>query len=397
MQVRSRAARRRARPMLAARPLRTATALRPSPRPDENAFLRAQGVFMSVGESVAPSSSDVAVGEPVGAIERGLPRSLVVHVGAATAYGLLTHALFRASFAPRLNVMSAGFLFGAPFAIGAVAAMGAWRQRRFDWRAALLAPWLACFAVAAFYALFALEPLLCVVMAMPVLLVMSTLGGLAAQHVARRPWGSPRAPLALLAAVMLVPFCAGWAESFAPPPDSLRHVHTEIRIAADRDTIWHNITRVSAIQPSEQRFSIFHALGLPKPRQAILDKDGVGGVRDAMFEQGLSFIEAVTQWQRDQEMRFTIEIDHSKALPPLLAAIDSSYFRVLDGRYAIQPLPDGSCILYLDSHERLSTRYNWYASLWTDGIMHHLQTYILRIIRGRCEAQASSGAHLATR
>jgi hypothetical protein len=58
---------------------------------------------------------------------------------------------------------------------------------------------------------------------------------------------------------------------------------------------------------------------------------------------------------------------------------------VIEGRYRIVPAGDGRWILKLDSTQRLSSRFNWYASFWTDRVMGHLQNYILRIIRDRCE------------
>jgi hypothetical protein len=42
--------------------------------------------------------------------------------------------------------------------------------------------------------------------------------------------------------------------------------------------------------------------------------------------------------------------------------------------------------LHLSSRHRLSTRFNFYAGVWTDFIMHDLQQAILSVIRQRAEA-----------
>ncbi len=317
-------------------------------------------------------------------------RTALLHVALAAGYGVLTHAAFRSELLyGRLNVMSAGFLFLAPFAIGLIAAPRTRRRTRFDWRYVLYMPWLACLAVVGAGAVFAHEPLLCIVMALPVVLAMASLGSIGPYFFSRLRMNGGFLQVSTVVAAMLAPYFVAYAESFAPPSDSMRKVHTEIDIKADKSIIWQNITRVAEIQPKEHRFSVFHTLGLPRPREAVLSRDGVGGVRDAMFEQGLNFVETVTHWQDQQELRFTIEVDHSKSLPPLIGAIEGVYFRVLEGRYAIEPLPHGSVRLHLDSAERLGTRFNWYAGLWTDSIMHHLQEYILRIVKERCEKQAA--------
>jgi hypothetical protein len=211
------------------------------------------------------------------------------------------------------------------------------------------------------------------------------------EHVAQR---SLRA--VALALVVTAPFFTGVAESVVPPAPAMRSVRTQIDIDADPDITWRNVTRVAAIQPSEHRFSILHVLGLPRPREAVLSHDGVGGIRDAQFEQGLSFIEQVTHWDARRDLRFTIEIDRTRTVSPLMTAIDG-HFRVLEGHYSIEPLDHGRVRLHLVSSERLDTRFNGYAGLWTDEVMRHLQTYILRIIKARCEAQAAaSGARHAS-
>lgn len=316
-------------------------------------------------------------------------RPAFLRVALAAGYGVVTYAAFRFGWlGGRLNVMSAGFLFLAPFAIGFIAAAPARRRDRFDLSRVLCATGFASLGVMSASALFAREPLLCLVMALPVLAVMSSLGGVASDFLHRRPSAMFRV---LGAIAVLAPYLVAYAESFAPAGNSMRTVHTEIDIRADEGVIWRNITRVAEIRPEEHRFSIFHALGLPRPREAVLSSEGVGGIRDARFEQGLSFVETVTHWQDRRELRFAIEVDHTTSPPPLISTIDGSYFRVLEGRYALEPLRDGKVRLHLDSIERLSTRFNGYAGLWTDAIMHHLQTYILRIIKERCEKQPAGG------
>jgi hypothetical protein len=58
---------------------------------------------------------------------------------------------------------------------------------------------------------------------------------------------------------------------------------------------------------------------------------------------------------------------------------------VLEGEYELEPLPDGAVLLHLRSRHRVSTHFNFYATLWTDFIMSDVQGYILSIVRDRAE------------
>jgi hypothetical protein len=131
-----------------------------------------------------------------------------------------------------------------------------------------------------------------------------------------------------------------------------------------------------------------HRMGFPRPVEAVLEGEGVGSVRIARFERDLVFVERVTQWEEGKRIAFTIRADTANIPPTTLdehVTIGGPYFDVLDGRYEIELRPDGTVRLHLSSRQRLSTRFNWYASLWTKRVMSELQTYILRIVKRRAE------------
>ena len=48
--------------------------------------------------------------------------------------------------------------------------------------------------------------------------------------------------------------------------------------------------------------------------------------------------------------------------------------RCLEGTYVIEPLGNGQVRLLLSSKHRLTTRFNFYGGLWTDGVMSDLQS-----------------------
>ncbi|MDP9050832.1 MAG: hypothetical protein M3O31_08935, partial [Acidobacteriota bacterium] len=167
-----------------------------------------------------------------------------------------------------------------------------------------------------------------------------------------------------------------------------RTVSSEIRIHATPQTVWQNIERVPSISPTELRPTWTHRIGFPRPIEATLSYEGVGGVRHASFERGLLFIETVTAWVPDRRLAFTIKADTAHIPATTLdehVTIGGHYFDVLDGEYSIEPLSNGDIVLHLTSHQRLTTDFNGYASLWTDAVMQNLQTSILGVIQHRCE------------
>lgn len=323
--------------------------------------------------------------------------ALTFSVGLALAYGMATQLAFRwQASSPFLAVMSLGFLFVMPAGVGVLTVAAAPSPLRTSWWYALLAPWLTCIALAVATVVFALDALICLVMALPLLLVMSSLGGLSTCLLLRSRLGNRSPHLGVVVLALLMPFLWTPAEQRYRSPDSIRTVRTSVVVRADAASIWRNIARVPLIGPSEQRTNPFHWLGLPRPVEATLSADGLGGVRHARFDNGLTFLETVTDWQPGRTIAFAIEIDRSSPMPAPMAAIGGRYFDVLDGRYRLEPLPDGTTRLHLESTERVTTKFNGYAGWWTDRIMANLQQYILEIVKDRAERDtALAGTNLA--
>ncbi len=153
--------------------------------------------------------------------------------------------------------------------------------------------------------------------------------------------------------------------------------------------MWSNIERVRAFREEEHHFAFSHLIGFPRPVEATLSHEGVGGVRHATFEGGVLFIETITHWEVNKRLTFSIHADSTTIPPTTLdehVTVGGPFFDVLEGEYELHPLPDGSVRLELRSRHRVSTHFNAYATLWTDWIMSDVQSYILEIVRRRCEA-----------
>lgn len=315
-----------------------------------------------------------------------LRRYTLVSLALAVAYGLTLRWLdgLQGPTAPGL-LMTYAFLFGGPFVIGFLFISETPPPRKYKISLWIFGPWLPTVLVFAFALLFKMEGVICVVMAMPLFFLSSSLGGVAAGLLARRKQRSSRATTLCLA---MLPLLLAPAEARLDAPIQTRTVESQIVIHAAADIIWRNIERVPAISPSEIRSTWAQRIGFPRPVEATLSYEGVGGVRHATFERGLLFVETVNIWEPRHRLAFTIRADSAHIPTTTLdehVTIGSRYFDVLDGEYRLEPLADGNTLLHLSSRQRLSTDFNGYAGLWTDLIMQNLQTSILQVIAHRCE------------
>jgi hypothetical protein len=284
-------------------------------------------------------------------------------------------------------VMTAAFLLLGPFAVGYITIDVAERTAPRSVPYSIFVPWPAVLTGITLTYLFNLEGLICIVFALPIALVFSSLGGVAAWQQARIRRNEKRG--FTTACVAVLPLLLAPLETQIKPPVEYRTVETEIRIHAQESIVWKNIERVRPIAPAELPRTWAHAIGFPRPVEATLSFEGEGGVRHASFEHGLVFIETVTQWNPDHLLAFSIKADTEHIPRTTLdehVTIGGPYFDVLDGEYRIEPLPTGEVLLHLSSRERLSTDFNGYAGLWSDAVMKALQESILEVIKNRCEA-----------
>jgi len=324
-------------------------------------------------------------------MRRRSPIGLSIFV--AVLYGSVSYA-FAESAEERiasilLPLMSLSFLFLVPFVVGFLAVYWSNAENKGSWRHGLVTPLKPLLFLLLLAVVLGKEGGICIVLALPVLLPSVCLGGLCATLILRRRQAVNTFPPLVVSMVIFLPYIAAPLENQLSVSSALRVVKTQIAINATPRTVWQNIERVPAIQPEEQGVSFVHMIGFPRPVEATLSHPGVGGIRHATFAGGVLFIETITHWEPEKELVFSIKADTASIPPTTLdphVTIGGEYFDVLEGRYWIEPIKEQRVILHLESTHRVSTRFNFYSSWWTDFIMRDIQNNILKIIRTRCEA-----------
>lgn len=311
-------------------------------------------------------------------------KSVAVGVISGTVYGIVARAAvaLSPSAGGAMFVMTIGFLFVVPLTIGFLTVRPVARPS-VPFR--IFAPWISSLLAIGVAGLIGWEGSICVVMGAPVILILSSIGGLLG--------GSDRTRASIVNPILIaLPYALAPIEARREPPRRIVESVAEIEIAAPVSTVWPLIASVDSIRPEEQHPALFTRLGFPRPISATLSRPGVGGIRLARFAGGVVFTETVTAWVPDSLLSFTIRPNTASIPPTTLdphVTIGGPFFDVLTGTYELHALSPTSTRLVLRSRHRVSTPFNVYAGWWADRVMRSIQDNILDVHRARATRRAS--------
>jgi hypothetical protein len=281
--------------------------------------------------------------------------------------------------------ISISYIFVLPLVLGAFPVLFSTKQQLRSYLAILLLPWIC--VLSAFYLamLQGFEGLICLVIIVGPFLILGSLGAFIFRLI-RLKNENNKTPLYC---VFLLPFLLLAIETHFKATDQFNTVSSTIAVNADQAKIWENIKNVKNIQPSEIGRHFIHMMGIPKPLDGRLNKDGVGGVRSITWEKGIKFREIIDQWNEGSGFSSAIKVD-PKSIPPTTldehVMIGGKYFDVIKGGYRIVPLNAKQNIIELTCTYRITSNLNFYGKWWADFILNDFNNMILEVIKNRCEA-----------
>ncbi len=309
-------------------------------------------------------------------------KSSAVGIGFGLLYGVSLRLIAtNNALGALISIMTVSFLLLGPLVIG-------WASIRFNTNKELSAkqafflPFIPVILGCLITWIFNLEGLICIAMYLPLGLVLAGVGGVINR-------GAKLDFKKSTFVILALPFVVNFSESKVKFETQSHTVQNVIEINGSTESVWNEIKSVRKIQKSELADSWIHKIGFPRPLDAEIDKEAVGGIRTANFERGLQFIETVDRWEPGKLLSFKIDVDPKNIPPQALdehVTIGGPYFDVLHGTYEIENLGQNKVRLHLKSEFRLSTHFNFYAGFWTDLIMHQIQSDILSVIKKRSEA-----------
>ena len=279
-----------------------------------------------------------------------------------------------------------GLFVGIPFLTGFLAVMlyGA-REVRSVGECLLVAVLSIAFAGGGFL-LFAIEGLVCIVMAIPLALPLALIGGLAGHAAQPARWrGGARE--VLCAAFLAFPAMIG-VERGGGGEAPLLEVKSVIEVNAPPARVWRHVVTFSDLAPPTEW--LFRA-GIAYPLRAEIRGTGVGAVRHCVFTTG-PFVEPIEVWDEPRLLRFGVTANpapmqewtpYREIHPPHL----NGFLASERGQFLLTELPGGRTRLEGTTWYR---HHMWpvaYWQVWSDEIIHRIHLRVLRHVCALVEAE----------
>ena len=222
-----------------------------------------------------------------------------------------------------------------------------------------------------------LDGAICLLMAYPLLGVLSVLGGLVGSAIATaglRPGMNERR--GMIGTILFLPMCLMLESLDGPSP--LHRVTTAVEIDAPPQVVWH---QVIAFPDIEEEMAWYFRLGIAAPLRARIDGSGVGATRHCEFTTG-TFVEPITDWDPPHRLAFDVASQPSpmKEWTPFAGLhpphLDTGFVSER-GEFRIEPLPDGKTRLHGTTWYRIGVRPRLYWKCWADPMVHAIHHRVL--------------------
>lgn len=305
-------------------------------------------------------------------------RSALVAIGASLMIG----AVMMVVSVYLLKSYGASLYLGTPLLMGAIAAYLHNRNTARSFPVSVGLGMASVLVGGAALLLFALEGLICVLMAVPLMLPLGALGGLLGKAIA----DSTRRPSHEVMAVILVLPILAVAEASFLPSSTEYEVMTAVEIDAPPDVVWEHVIDFPDLPPAHEL--LFRA-GVACPERARIAGEGVGAERHCEFTTG-TFVEPITVWEPARRLAFDVtdqpapmfELSPYRHVhPPHL----DGYLRSNRGEFRLIALPDGRTRLEGRTWYEFDMFPQSYWTLWSDQIIHLIHQRVLLHVKQLAE------------
>ncbi len=191
--------------------------------------------------------------------------------------------------------------FTLPLLAGSVSTVLYSHGREFTMRGVLGVSGLTAVMASLLFLLGGLEGIVCIIMALPILLPMTMLGGLLGGALVL--WIRSRRTRRVACIALLALWSMGLvAEPHLLPGPPMRTVKTSVLIQADQQRVWDTVIAFPKITAEPK--GILRS-GIAYPISAELDGQGVGAIRRCSFNTG-DFVEPITVWDEPHLLAFDV-------------------------------------------------------------------------------------------
>ncbi|TKC06953.1 SRPBCC family protein [Pedobacter frigoris] len=227
---------------------------------------------------------------------------------------------------------------------------------------------------------FAIEGLICIGMASPILLLFLWTGSYIGYGISRKKIVHGQAVILFL---FLVTPLTAFVETTIPPV--VRPVTTSIVIKASPEEVWKNVVEFPELKaPTEFIFKT----GIAYPINAVIEGRGVGAVRHCNFTTG-SFVEPITVWDEPRLLKFNVQEQPAPMKELSFYDIDAphlhDYFVSKRGQFKLTKLANGNTLLEGTTWYFHNIKPELYWSLWSKYIIHKIHMRVLEHIKENSE------------
>lgn len=263
---------------------------------------------------------------------RSLVISFVIGVS-CTTLGLV------ASLAGYMELMWGIFIF-LPLAIGVSSGILP------DIKQAIIGTMASLFVFAVIALATGSETLVCIIYALPVLLLAITIGWFIGNLIKQNRKNKNNLSIAIYPFLLVI--AVGLFEFFAGDKKTPGKVETSIVLAASPAEVYQEIIAVDTVKVE---VNWLHQIGLPTPTKCILTEEKVGGQRLCLFKEG-RIVETITELKKDRLLRMDVtEVDLGK---------QRKWLEFGEDIYELEPLADGKTKITRTTTYFSNLKPRWY-------------------------------------
>jgi len=230
--------------------------------------------------------------------------------------------------------------------------------------------------------LFAVEGLICVLMASPLLLLAVWLGSYLGFKSSNSNYTNPKNTSILLLFLSL----GFMSFDYINKPKNLIPVRTKVIVNAPIGNVWNNVVRFDKInEPVDWIFQT----GISYPTDATIVGKGVGAIRYCNFTTG-SFVEPITTWNEPNLLQFDVKEQPIpmnefnpfwEVHPPHL----DGYFKSYKGQFKLTKINDNQTELEGTTFYKVDINPEIYWKTWSNFIVHRIHKRVLNHIKKESE------------
>lgn len=303
------------------------------------------------------------------------------HALTAAATSAVVSVLVAGLSVTTLNMYGALVFLALPVVMGLVVSIVLHRLADVTWLQVVGVIILTFLIAAVGMLLFAVEGLVCLVMALPIGFPLALVGAAAGRHAFVKEGG----PISLSLGLLLLPMGAG-VDLVRPPDGPLHEVRSMVEINAPPEAVW---PLVLAFPPLPEPTEWYFRTGLAYPQYASIDGEGVGATRLCVFSTG-PFVEPITVWDPARRLAFNVTsspapLRELSPYPDLHPPHLKGFLQSRRGEFRLVPLPGGRTRLEGSTWYELDMAPGPYWRFITDRVIQKIHGRVLTHIKTETE------------